>query len=220
MSTVVITGANRGIGLALVEKYSTSGHRVFALCRNSSTALQRLNVTVIKDVDVTTEHGLQQMQRALADVSIDILINNAGIFSNETLGNLDTQQIMRQFQVNALAPLLVVDKLTAQLATNAKLAFITSRMGSISDNTSGHYYGYRMSKSALNAAAISLTRDLAPSNISVGIYHPGWVQTEMVGNTGDITADEAAARISRLIEMQNLSNTGSFKHSNGELLPW
>ncbi len=220
MTTTVITGANRGIGLALAEKYSSLGHRVFALCRNSSSALESLNLTVIKDIDVATEHGLQQMQQALANESIDILINNAGIFSNETLDDLDSQRIMQQFQVNALAPLLVTERLKAQLSSHAKLAFITSRMGSISDNSSGAYYGYRMSKAALNAAAMSLARDLASSGVSVGIYHPGWVQTEMVNNTGDITATEAAARISQLIEAQNLSNTGSFKHSNGESLPW
>ncbi|EPJ47175.1 MAG: short chain dehydrogenase/reductase family oxidoreductase [Osedax symbiont Rs1] len=220
MTTTVITGANRGIGLALAEKYSSLGHRVFALCRNSSPALESLNLTVIKDIDVATEHGLQQMQQALANVSIDILINNAGIFSNETLDDLNSQRIMQQFQVNALAPLLVTERLKAQLSSHAKLAFITSRMGSISDNSSGAYYGYRMSKAALNAAAMSLARDLASSGVSVGIYHPGWVQTEMVNNTGDITATEAAARISQLIEAQNLSNTGSFKHSNGESLPW
>ncbi len=220
MTTTVITGANRGIGLALAEKYSSLGHRVFALCRSSSPELESLNLTVIKDIDVATEHGLQQMQQALANVSIDILINNAGIFSNETLDDLDSQRIMQQFQVNALAPLLVTERLKAQLSSHAKLAFITSRMGSISDNSSGAYYGYRMSKAALNAAAMSLARDLASSGVSVGIYHPGWVQTEMVNNTGDITATEAAARISQLIEAQNLSNTGSFKHSNGESLPW
>lgn len=127
---------------------------------------------------------------------------------------------MQQFQVNALAPIQVAEKLITQLSCHAKLAFITSRMGSIGDNTSGQYYGYRMSKAALNAAAVSLTRDLTSTGASVGIYHPGWVQTEMVGNTGDITAAQAAERISVLIDAQSESNSGSFKHSNGEALPW
>jgi NAD(P)-dependent dehydrogenase (short-subunit alcohol dehydrogenase family) len=204
----------------LAKRYSTLGHQVFALCRNSSTELEALELTVIDAVDVSSQPGLLKMQTALQGICIDILINNAGIFSNETLDNLDTQQIMQQFQVNALAPIQVVEKLITQLSSHAKLAFITSRMGSISDNSSGQYYGYRMSKAALNAAAMSLTRDLAPTGVSVGIYHPGWVQTQMVGNTGDITAAQAAERIIVLIDAQSESNSGSFKHSNGEALPW
>ncbi len=220
MKTVVITGANRGIGLAMAEKFSSLGYQVIALCRASSAALEKLEVKIVTGIDVATTAGLALMQQQLAAQKIDILINNAGILHNESLGSLDTEQILQQFKVNALAPLQVVDILKSQLVNGARVALITSRMGSVTDNGSGGYYGYRMAKSALNAAGMSLSRDLAADNISVGLYHPGWVQTEMVGNTGDISAAQAAERLVNLIINQDMSQSGLFKHSNGELLPW
>jgi NAD(P)-dependent dehydrogenase (short-subunit alcohol dehydrogenase family) len=220
MPNVVITGANRGIGLAFCQRFIQLGFKVYALCRQSSAELNALDATVISGVDVTTEQGLHTMQQSLANISIDVLINNAGIFNNERLGALDNDDILDQFKVNALAPLQVVNRLKDQLGDGAKIAFITSRMGSISDNGSGEYYGYRMSKAALNAAAMSITRDLADAGVSVGIYHPGWVQTQMVNHTGDISAAQAADKLSTLIMQQTLANSGQFKHSNGDTLPW
>ncbi|MCJ8339484.1 MAG: SDR family oxidoreductase [Pseudomonadales bacterium] len=220
MKTVVITGANRGIGLAMADKFSNSGYNVIALCRSSSAALEKLQLKIVTGIDVATASGIALLQKKLMGQQIDILINNAGILHNESLGALDTQQILQQFKVNALAPLQVVDVLRSQLVNGAKVALITSRMGSVTDNSSGGYYGYRMAKSALNAAGMSLSRDLAADNISVGLYHPGWVQTEMVGNTGDISATQAAERLVNLIIDQDMSQSGLFKHSNGELLPW
>jgi NAD(P)-dependent dehydrogenase (short-subunit alcohol dehydrogenase family) len=220
MPNVVITGANRGIGLAFCQRFIQLGFKVYALCRQSSAELNALDATVISGVDVASDEGLLTMQQALANISIDVLINNAGIFNNERLGALNSEAILSQFKVNALAPLQVVDRLKNQLGNNAKIAFITSRMGSISDNGSGEYYGYRMSKAALNAAAMSITRDLADEGISVGIYHPGWVQTQMVNHTGDISAVQAADKLSALIIQQTLATSGQFKHSNGETLPW
>ncbi|MCJ8297567.1 MAG: SDR family oxidoreductase [Pseudomonadales bacterium] len=220
MKTVVITGANRGIGLAMADKFSNSGYKVIALCRSSSAALEKLQLKIVTGIDVATTAGLALLQQKLKGQQIDILINNAGILHNESLGALDTQQILQQFKVNALAPLQVVDVLRSQLVNGAKVALISSRMGSVADNSSGGYYGYRMAKSALNAAGMSLSRDLAADNISVGLYHPGWVQTEMVGNTGDISATQAAERLVNLIIDQDMSQSGLFKHSNGELLPW
>ena len=220
MKTVVITGANRGIGLAMADKFSNSGYKVIALCRSSSAALEKLQLKIVTGIDVATAAGIALLQQKLKGQQIDILINNAGILHNESLGALDTQQILQQFKVNALAPLQVVDVLRPQLVNGAKVALISSRMGSVADNSSGGYYGYRMAKSALNAAGMSLSRDLAADNISVGLYHPGWVQTEMVGNTGDISATQAAERLVNLIIDQDMSQSGLFKHSNGELLPW
>lgn len=220
MQNVVITGANRGIGLAFCQRFIQLGFKVFALCRQSSSELDALDVTVISGVDVATEQGLNAMQQALANVGIDVLINNAGIFNNERLGALDSDAILNQFKVNALAPLQVVDRFKSQLNDGAKIAFITSRMGSISDNGSGEYYGYRMSKAALNAAAMSVSKDLAGAGVSVGIYHPGWVQTQMVNHTGDISATQAADKLSHLIMQQTMANSGQFKHSNGDTLPW
>jgi len=142
MKTVVITGANRGIGLAMTSQFKTLGFDVIALCRQSSSELAALNVRVIEGVDVGTSVGREQMVNQLANVTIDILINNAGILRDESLGTLNEDTIMAQFAINALAPLQVVDLLANQLQSGSKVALITSRMGSISDNGSGGRYGY------------------------------------------------------------------------------
>ena len=218
--TVVITGANRGIGLAMAREFNALNYNVIALCRQSSPSLRQLGLTTIEDVDVATSEGRDVMVAALGLVKIDILINNAGILRDESLGDLNSDTIREQFEVNALAPLLVVEALDAQLVSGAKVALITSRMGSIADNGSGGRYGYRMSKAALNAAGMSLAKDLAGRQISVGLYHPGYVQTDMVWNNGDISAQTAASRLVGLINEQDMSQTGVFKHSNGEILPW
>ena len=220
MTKVVITGANRGIGLALVQTYLAQGCDVVAVCRKASTALANSSAQVIEGIDVTDEQSLQQLASALEGTAIDILINNAGILSSETLNNMDFASIARQFEVNAMAPLRVTDAVLPCLQSGSKVALITSRMGSIADNGSGGYYGYRMSKAALNAAGTSLAIDLKPRSVAVAILHPGFVQTDMVGGAGDISAKEAASRLAARIEELNMANSGSFWHSNGELLPW
>lgn len=220
MKNVVITGANRGIGLALAQQFKKLGYRVFAVCRQSSDELENLGVSVVDNIDVTKSLDLLKMQSALANVEIDILIKNAGILRVDILPTISSDQLLEQFKVNAVAPLQIVCHLMQQLTAGSKIAFITSRMGSISDNSSGGYYGYRMSKTALNAAAMSLSRDLAPQEISVVLYHPGWVQTQMVNNTGDISATEAAQKLADLMIAQDMSKTGSFTHSNGQALTW
>ncbi|MCL1051862.1 SDR family oxidoreductase [Shewanella abyssi] len=218
--TVVITGANRGIGLALTALYAAQGKNVFALCRTSSAALSALKVNVVTDIDVATDAGIANMKQALANIAVDVLVCNAGILRDENLANLNLDTIRAQFEVNAVAPLRVVAALQSQLARGAKVAMITSRMGSIEDNTSGGRYGYRMSKAALNAASMSLSHDLAPKEVAVGIYHPGYVQTDMVNHGGDISATESATRIIGLIEQLDMSQSGVFRHSNGQVLPW
>ncbi|GGQ23401.1 SDR family oxidoreductase [Shewanella litoralis] len=222
MKTVVITGANRGIGLSLTTLYAQQNQLVYALCRQSSVELAALgdNVKVIEGVDVTQDAGIETMQNHLRGVNIDLLICNAGILRDERLDHLNLDTIRQQFEVNALAPLRVVASLQSQLVNGAKVAMITSRMGSITDNTSGGRYGYRMSKAALNAASMSLSHDLAPRQIAVGIYHPGYVQTEMVNYGGDISATDSASRIIGLIDTLSMETSGVFKHSNGQDLPW
>ncbi|MCU7554284.1 SDR family oxidoreductase [Alteromonas sp. ASW11-19] len=217
---VVITGGNRGIGLALVNACITRGDTVYATCRNSCDDLNATGATVITGVDVSRPDALPQALAPLGDVAIDLLINNAGVLGRETLEDWDPNTIDYQFRVNALGPLLVTQTLLPALSNKAKVAMITSRMGSMQDNGSGGYYGYRMSKAALNAAGVSLARDLAPKGIAVGLFHPGYVQTEMVNNNGDIDAATAAARLLARIEELSLDNTGSFVHSNGDPLPW
>ncbi|GGY85748.1 short-chain dehydrogenase [Cellvibrio zantedeschiae] len=220
MKTVVITGANRGIGFALVQEYLAQGWRVIAVCRTASAELSATDAQVIAGVDVTSTKAVQELATRLSDVKIDLLINNAGVLQHERLGEIDYNTVTQQFLVNAQAPLHVTEALLKHLNEGAKIAFITSRMGSIADNTSGGYYGYRMSKAALNAAAKSLSLDLKPRGISVAILHPGYVQTAMVNFGGDISAAESAKRLSKRIAELNMSNTGSFWHSNGERLEW
>lgn len=220
MANVVITGANRGIGLALVKQYLGRGDKVFALCRKTSAELQQTSAQVIEGIDMLDTPNLAQSLAPLKSESIDVLINNAGILHNESLGDIEQQQIQQQFTVNALAPLVVTDILRNNLTDNAKVAMITSRMGSIADNGSGGRYGYRMSKAALNAASMSLALDLQPRGIAVAILHPGYVQTEMVNMGGDISADLSASRLVERIDELKLENTGTFWHSNGQVLPW
>ena len=220
MATVVITGANRGIGLEFVKQYITQGHKVYALCRNTSDALSQSGAKVIDKVDVGNPECLEKMLPKLNDLKIDLLINNAGVLASETLEKMSATTIEYQFRVNALGPVLVTQLLKDKLVKGSKVALITSRMGSMTDNTSGGYYGYRMSKAALNMAGVSLAQDLKDSEVAVGLLHPGYVQTEMVNNNGDISAAEAVERLMQRIEQLNMSNTGTFWHSNGEVLPW
>ncbi|MGS2720241.1 SDR family oxidoreductase [Paraglaciecola aestuariivivens] len=220
MSTVVITGANRGIGLEFVKQYLAKGHKVIALCRNSSDELSASGAKVIDKVDVGNPECLAKILPDLTDIKIDLLINNAGVLANESLEDMSAATIEYQFRVNALGPVLVTQLLQGQLAQNAKVILITSRMGSITDNTSGGYYGYRMSKAALNMAGRSLAHDLAPKNIAVALLHPGFVQTEMVNNKGDVSASQAVTSLMQRIDQLSMHTTGTFWHANGEELPW
>ncbi|EMO91382.1 SDR family oxidoreductase [Leptospira noguchii] len=217
---VLITGSNRGIGLELTKQFLSQGDQVFALCRKSSSDLIHLKPThIIEGMDVLNSNSIQDLPSKLFDTKIDILINNAGILIPDNLQSLDEENVFTQFLVNALGPLKVVKVLLSSLKQNAKLIFLTSRMGSIADNSSGSYYGYRASKAALNAIAVSLAKDLSPRGISVGIFHPGMVATRMSGEQGISTTESVEGLIKR-IESLNLHNSGKFFHQNGEELPW
>lgn len=217
---VVITGANRGIGLSLVQGYLAKGAKVFAVCRESSPELQASGAEIIDGVDITAEDSVASLAQRLEGASIDVLINNAGLFKNETLGAIDYEQILAQFHVNALGALRVSEALIPNLVKGAKIGLITSRMGSIADNTSGSYYGYRMTKAALNAAGMSLAQDLQGRGVAVAILHPGFVQTRMVGFAGDVAPDTAAAGLIQRMDELTLETSGTFWHANGERLPW
>lgn len=218
--TVVITGANRGIGLELAREYLHRGDDVIGLCRKTSPELDDSGARVIENVDVTDAKSVEAAAKKLQGITIHILVNNAGIFEDDKLGQLDYAAIRRQFEVNALGPLHVTEALLGNLVKGSKIALITSRMGSIDDNGSGGYYGYRMSKAALNAAGKSLAVDLRGSGIAVAILHPGFVQTRMVDFAGDIAPETAAKRLAQRIDELSLKTSGSFRHSNGEALPW
>jgi short-subunit dehydrogenase len=188
--------------------------------RKPSTELQDLSVNVIGDIDVSQGDDVARLTSALSGKPIDVLINNAGVFENESLANMDFDAINAQLQINSVAPVRVTHALQTNLSNGSKVAMITSRMGSIADNGSGAYIGYRMSKAALNAAGVSLAHELKPKGTAVALLHPGFVQTQMVNFAGDISPQVAAERLMQRIEELNLDNTGSFWHSNGEILPW
>ena len=219
-NTIVITGANRGIGLAIARIYRGRGDRVVALCRRASDALRDCGAEIIDDVDVTSTGALQRAAAAVEN--LDVLIANAGVLSKESFASVADarDRIERQFTVNALGPLLTARVFADKLASGARVALITSRMGSISDNSSGGSYGYRMSKAALNAAGRSLAIDLASRGIAVGLLHPGYVRTDMTGRTGNVEPSEAGAMLVERIDELNPGNSGTFRHANGEELPW
>ena len=139
---VVITGANRGIGLALAKACKQQGDKVYALCRTSTAELDGMGIIVISNVDITNNISISRAVTALKGVKIDLLINNAGILRDESLNNFNQSTIVEQFNVNALAPLVLTQALLGNLSVGSKVAFITSRMGSITDNSSGGRYGY------------------------------------------------------------------------------
>lgn len=217
---VVVTGANRGIGLSFCKYFNDLGHNIYGICRKSSPELNKVATNIIEDIDISNPDSCNLLFQKLSEVKIDLLINNAGILLNETLGQIDFDSIEKQFQVNTLGALRITEGLMNNLHEHSKVAIITSRMGSIADNGSGGRYGYRMSKAALNAAGKSLAVDLKPKEIAVGIFHPGLVSTDMIGGNGDISPDVAATRIAGLIDKLTISNSGTFWHSNGEILPW
>lgn len=219
MTTVLVTGANRGIGLELCRQFARRGDNVIATCRKTSSALQETGAEIHEGVDVTDDASVASLARALHGRRIDILVNCAGILSKESLDDLGIDRIRRQFEVNAIAPLRVTAALQACLGQGSKVAIITSRMGSIDDNTSGGRYGYRMSKAAVNIAGRSLAHDLGDRGVSVFLLHPGMVATEMTGHQG-IPPEESAANLIARIDALGPAESGSFWHAKGEVLPW
>jgi NAD(P)-dependent dehydrogenase (short-subunit alcohol dehydrogenase family) len=220
MSNVLITGANRGIGLALTQQFIARGDRVIAVCRKSSPALDATGARVEAGVDVSDEAAVDALAKKLRDERLDILFANAGILERDSLARLDLDGVRRQLAVNTLGPLIVVHALQDCLVNGAKVALMTSRMGSMADNTSGAYYGYRASKAALNAIGKSLAIDLAPRNIAVVLLHPGYVATDMVGGSGDVTPDQAAQGLIERLDALSAKTSGTFQHANGTTLPW
>jgi NAD(P)-dependent dehydrogenase (short-subunit alcohol dehydrogenase family) len=211
MPFAVVTGSNRGIGLALCAALKSRGYAVLAACRKSSAKLDALGVEVIAGVDVATPAGIAALVDAVGKRSIDLLINNAGVLlGHDRLGQVDVAAMRQHFEVNALAPLLVTEALRSRLGRGSKVALITSRMGSIDDNGSGGYYGYRMSKAALNMAGKSLAVDLKDQGVSVIILHPGMVSTDMIGNQGNVEPPEAAQGLLAQIDKLTPEITGTF----------
>jgi NAD(P)-dependent dehydrogenase (short-subunit alcohol dehydrogenase family) len=181
MTTTLVLGANRGIGLALTKRFAARGDTVIACCRSPSPELETLGVRVEANVDSTSDENVAALAKRLSGTAIDVLVLNAGILRWHSLDDLDLEEVTEQLEVNAVGTLGVAKALLPNLGGGSMIGIVTSRMGSIGDNTSGGLYGYRMSKAALNAAGVSLAIDLKPRGIAVVILHPGFVRTEMTG---------------------------------------
>ncbi len=229
MASILITGANRGIGLEFTKQYLARGETVIATCRNPQTATelreladQHSELTVLT-LDVSDAASLSSFAPQLGQTAIDIFINNAGVYGPRTgFGDLSEPEWAEVFRVNASAPLvltqIVIDNLRA--GNLKKMAFLTSKMGSIGDNQGGGSYIYRSSKAALNAAVKSLSIDLADEGFLVGLLHPGWVRTDMGGPNGLIDAPTSVVGLTKVIDELGPSNTGNFFNYDGNIIPW
>lgn len=220
MATCLVTGGNRGIGLELVRQFKARGDEVIAVCRKASEALGELGAEVIDGVDVAGADGVAKLAASLDGRRVDILVNNAGILRRDSLDDLDYDAMLEQFRVNALGPLRVTEALLGNLSEGSKVAIVTSRMGSVGDNASGGYYGYRGSKAAVNMIGVSLARDLESRGIAVALLHPGMVATDMTGGSG-IDAKIAARGLIDRIDDLSLAGSGRFWHGPEAFeLPW
>lgn len=215
---VLIIGANKGIGLALTQKFIKEGHSVTSTCRNPSAELIESGARVITDIEVTSQNSINKLASEID--SIDILIHCAGVLISDGLTHLNIQDIKKQFEINTIAPLMVVSTLQDKMVSGGKIGLISSRMGSISDNNSGGQYGYRISKTGLNAIGRSLAHDLKADNKTVILLHPGYVRTQMTNGNGLIDPPESAAGLYKIMMEKTIEQTGTFWHTNGEELPW
>ena len=219
MAIVLITGSNRGIGLELCRQYHGRGDDVIAVCRTASPELSDLDVRVIDNIDVANGDDVEKLAGELAGIDLDVLLNNAGILRSDTLDNVDFDSMLQQYRVNAIGPLRVTRALRKNLREGSKVGIVTSRVGSIEDNSSGNNYGYRASKAAANMVGMNLRHDLGAGGIAVALLHPGLVATDMTGGNGVPAKDAASGLMARIDEL-TLDNTGGFWHAEGYPLPW
>lgn len=218
--TVVLVGANRGIGLELAKQYKQLGHNVYAVCRSASEELKALDVNCIEGVDVLKDDVGETLKTKLSLNSIDLFIHNAGILKGDSFPDISSDNMRLHFEVNTLGPMKTILALRDSFKQKAKVGIVTSRVGSIEDNSSSNNYAYRVSKTAANMLGKCLSIDLKEQGVAVALLHPGYVKTDMTGNTGYIEADEAASGLIKRMDELTLETTGSFMHSNGENLPW
>ena len=225
---VLITGANRGLGLEFTKQYAADGWNVLACCRHpqSAMALQTLAVAhsnvMVHALDVADFAQIDALALKLKDENIDVLVNNAGVYPNSSFGNTDYNAWADGFKINSMAPLKMAEAFVQHVTRSQlkKIATITSKMGSIDDNTSGESYSYRSSKTAVNMVMKSLSIDLKPYGISVITLHPGWVQTDMGGPNGLINAQTSVTGLRKQIADLHLSNTGKFVAFDGKAINW
>jgi NAD(P)-dependent dehydrogenase (short-subunit alcohol dehydrogenase family) len=220
MATVLVTGANRGIGLEFCKQLLARGDDVIAVCRNLGEELPHLGVRVIEGIDVAEQPDINRLVEELDGQKLDLLINNAGILIRDSLSTFLYSDIEKQLKINALGPLRVTSSLLGNLAEGSKVVTITSSMGSIAENTSGGYYGYRMSKTAVNMAMKNLSVDLLKRGIGVFVLHPGYVATDMTSHQGPVSAADSVKGLLARIDELGLAETGSFHHFQGREIPW
>lgn len=222
--TVLITGANRGIGLELARQYTAAGWQVIGTARKPEQAaeLRALNARVLQ-LDVTDQQSIDRMAEALGNQAVDLLINNAGILPHmRTIADVKFDDVTRTFAVNTLGPMRVSRALLPNLrSSDGKMVVnITSRLGSIANNSGGGFYGYRESKAALNMFTRSLANELRADGFICVVVHPGWVQTDMGGANATLTVEESAQGIRNVIENLSPEDSGTFWNFDGAPLPW
>lgn len=225
---VVITGASRGLGLEFCRQYLEDGGKVYACCRSPESARELLKLRQSAGeqletvpLDVTKPAQLTNLKYALQGQEISLLINNAGIYGRRlTFGEVEEQEWMQVLKVNTVAPLMVVQELVDLMAADGKILLMTSRMGSMGDNTSGGSYIYRSSKAALNAVGKSLAHDLRDRGIAVALCHPGWVQTDMGGPDALINTETSITGLRGVMERLTEENSGQFFNYDGNMIPW
>ena len=221
MARYLVTGANRGLGLEYCRQLKNRGEEVIAVCRDISLELKRMGVRIESGLDYLNPRMPMELAQRLGGIALDGVILNAGMLKTIPFDALDLDSIRLQFEVNALAPLVLTHVLVKQMPEGSKLVLMTSRMGSIEDNTSGGSYGYRMSKAALNSAGKSLAHDLHERGIAVAVLHPGLVSTNMTRfNPNGINPVDAVKGLLARIDSLTLQNSGTFWHANGTVLPW
>jgi len=203
----------------MCRQLAARGDEVVAVCRRSSPELDGLGVSVESSIDVADDAAAQELAARLEGVTLDVLVNNAGILERVELDNLDPDVIRRHFEINSIGPLRLTHAMLGNLGAGSKIAIVTSLMGSITDNTSGGSYAYRMSKAAVNAAGVSLARDLRGRRIPVVLLHPGMVATAMTGGRGVPVEESVRGLLSRIAEL-TLETSGTFLHADGRTLPW
>jgi NAD(P)-dependent dehydrogenase (short-subunit alcohol dehydrogenase family) len=227
MTTVMVTGANRGIGVELVNVYTADGAQVLACCRRPQSAdvLQKIAAAssgrvTICPLDVTSPQDIANLKKEIGMTAIDILINNAGI-SDGDQAEVDDDLWDEAFRVNCMAPYYVSTAFRANLAagTEKKLATLSSQMGSIANNTGGRTV-YRSSKAAVNQVMKGLAHEYRCDGIAVVVLHPGWVHTDMGGPQAPVSPADSARGLKHVIENLRIENTGQFVDYQGRELPW
>jgi len=226
MKNYLIVGADRGIGRAMCRQLASEGGCVLAGCLGEARGLVSEGFEVLPGVDVTSDAAMQELSDRVTGVKIDVLLNVAGVYFDDTLDDMSMENVLFQMDVNALGPLRVIRAVRHTLRKGSKVGIVTSRMGSLADNGTGRLYGYRMSKAAANMLGVSLARDLEPQGIMVALLHPGMVDTDLVPGLSEnvrrtlISPEVAAKGMLQRITALTPQTTGQFWHGNGEVLPW